>query len=347
MLAVRSGLPPRRILQLGRVRLCPPSDRRFFVQSLCDGFLDLAIALPFPPSVPPYSATIILVTVASRLLLFPVAVWSRNRVRRLEDVVLLEVERLKPIISQQVLDDMKRSGLPKDLLVPAKLQQIHLSRMIKKVQSERKRLIAEHRCHPFLSMVASPATQLPVFILMSTMFSRLARDPTPFDSEAFLTLANLNHPDPTWAMPIILGMITMANVESNNWLMTAVQRDRVRKLEDQRAQQLAAAGKPNIQVGNVMKTALNALSVARIILAAISPGSVVLYWTTSATCGLIQTWILDYKPREKPLVSPAVVVIPAESASSNPPDRTQDASKPAIVRQATQKRKRKQHSHSW
>jgi hypothetical protein len=70
MFSVRSGLPSRRI-----ARLRPPSNKRFFVQSLCDGFLDLAIALPFPPSVPAYSATIILVTVASRLALFPIALW--------------------------------------------------------------------------------------------------------------------------------------------------------------------------------------------------------------------------------------------------------------------------------
>ncbi|KAJ7228572.1 membrane insertase OXA1/ALB3/YidC, partial [Mycena pura] len=272
----------------------PLVNKRFLVQSLCDGFLDLAVALPFPTSVPYYSTTIILVTVASRLALFPIALWGRNRVRRLENVVLPELERLKPIISKHVLDAMKKEGTPRELLVPATLQRIHLSRMIEMVKSERKRLIAKHKCHPFLSMVASPASQLPVFVVMSMMFNRLAYDPTPFDSEAFFTLTTLNHPDSTWTLPILLGMITMANVESNNWLMTAVQRDRLRKMEEQRAQQLAAGGKPDIQPHRIIKSAMNGLSVVRIFLAAVSPGSVVLYWTTSATCGLIQTWVLDY-----------------------------------------------------
>jgi hypothetical protein len=52
-----------------------PSSRRFFIQNLCEGFLDVAIALPLPPSVPPYSTTIILVTVVTRLALLPIAIW--------------------------------------------------------------------------------------------------------------------------------------------------------------------------------------------------------------------------------------------------------------------------------
>ncbi|KAJ6485153.1 membrane insertase OXA1/ALB3/YidC, partial [Mycena vitilis] len=269
-------------------------NKRFFIQPLCDGFLDLATALPFPPSVPAYSATIILVAVTSRLALFPIALWGRNRVRRLENVVLPEVERLKPIISKQVLDEMKQQKMPKEMLVPATLQRMHLSRMIEKVKSEQKRLIAEHKCSPIPSMVVSPLSQLPVFVILTTVFNRLAQDPTPFDSEAFLTLTTLNHPDPTWTLPIILGMVTMANVESNNWLMSAVQRDRLRKVEERRASQIAAGVSPGIQPHRIIKSSLNVLSVIRIVFAALSPGSVVLYWTTSAICGLVQTWILDY-----------------------------------------------------
>jgi inner membrane protein COX18 len=121
-------------------------------------------------------------------------------------------------------------------------------------------------------MVASPATQLPVFVVMTMMFNRLAQDPTPFDSEAFLTLTTLNHSDPTWVLPIILGWITMANVESNNWLMSAVQRDRMQKAEEKRAQQIAAGLNPGIQAQKVVKFVLNGVSVARIVLAAVSPG---------------------------------------------------------------------------
>ncbi|KAJ7507917.1 60Kd inner membrane protein-domain-containing protein [Mycena galericulata] len=289
MLAFYNGLRPRRTPRY--VCLRQPPSKRFFMQSLCDGFLDLAIALPFPPSVPSYSATIILVTVASRLVLFPVALWGRNNIRRLDEDVLPELERLKPIISREVFNDLKRKGLANKQWTTHKLQQLHTTRTRDKLQVERKRLLVKHNCHPLLSVVASPATQLPVFFIMSVMFNRLARDPTPFDSEAFLSLTALSHPDPTWSMPIILGMVTMANVELNHWFFSAVNKARM----DKPAQQ-AADGKPLIQPRSVLRTALNAFSVLRIILAAFSPGSVVLYWTTSATCGLLQTWIMERIP---------------------------------------------------
>ncbi|KAJ7498818.1 60Kd inner membrane protein-domain-containing protein [Mycena latifolia] len=337
MLAARSRLPPRWLPRSIHAR--QPLNRRFFIQSLCGGFLDLAIALPLPPSVPAYSATIILVTVASRLALFPVALWARNRVRRLEDVVLPELERLKPIISKQVLDDMKQTGLPRNLLVPAKLQQIHLSRMKEKVAAEQKRLIAEHNCHPLLSMLASPASQLPVFFIMTTMFNRLAQDPTPFDSEAFFTLTTLNHPDETWGLPIILGITTMATVQSRNWLISAVEQERLRRIEERQAQQQAATGKPVINRRNASTTVLNVLSVARIVLAALSPGCVVLYWTTSSILGLIQNWILDYNPTKKS--TPPVIATPASLVVKSAP-----ALKSA-VKPSAKKHKNKRASHSW
>jgi mitochondrial inner membrane protein COX18 len=46
------------------------------IESLSEGFLDLALALPIPPSLPPYSATIVIVTVVSRLLFtVPFSLW--------------------------------------------------------------------------------------------------------------------------------------------------------------------------------------------------------------------------------------------------------------------------------
>ena len=48
------------------------------VQRASDGFLDLALALPFPEAIPPYSGTIILLTVATRLFLtVPFSIWVR------------------------------------------------------------------------------------------------------------------------------------------------------------------------------------------------------------------------------------------------------------------------------
>lgn len=51
------------------------SNRRYYVQNICEGFIDLAVALPIPTSCPAYSTTIILVTLLSRLAMLPVSIW--------------------------------------------------------------------------------------------------------------------------------------------------------------------------------------------------------------------------------------------------------------------------------
>src|SRR6202044_37144 len=49
------------------------------VETLSEGFLDLSLALPFPPLLPPYSTTIILFTVVSRLAFtLPFSIWVRE-----------------------------------------------------------------------------------------------------------------------------------------------------------------------------------------------------------------------------------------------------------------------------
>lgn len=66
-------------IRLARVRSLTPPSRRFHIQNICDGFLDLALALPIPPTVPAYSTTIILVTLLSRFALLPISIWVRPR----------------------------------------------------------------------------------------------------------------------------------------------------------------------------------------------------------------------------------------------------------------------------
>ena len=121
-------------------------------------------------------------------------------------------------------------------------------------------------------MVLPPLSQLPVFIGFTIILSRLSQDPTPFDSESFLTLTTLAHPDPTMTLPIILGLITMANVESNSWLMNAAERAKLRSLEQEKAKRITEEGKRSIELGKVVKTALRGLSVLRIIVASVTPG---------------------------------------------------------------------------
>ncbi|KAF8974472.1 60Kd inner membrane protein-domain-containing protein [Flammula alnicola] len=267
------------------------SNRRYFIQSVCNGFLDLALALPLPPSLPPYSTTIILVTIASRLALLPISIWGKDRTRRAEEIVIPEMQKLKPLVAKRVFEEMKSAGIRGDKKF---LQKYHTEKSIQVLTARQKELFKEHRCSPLPSIIIPPLSQLPVFIGFTIMLSRLSIDPTPFDSESFLTLTSLVHPDPTMTLPVVLGFLTMANVESGNWVMGAAEREQQRKAEEQEAKRIAEGGKPRPNFGKQIKTVLRGLSVLRIIVAAITPGSVTIYWVTSAAFGLVQTWAMEW-----------------------------------------------------
>ena len=68
------------VQRVARHRLRPLNKPRTLVteaiQQASDGFLDLAIAIPYPEYIPPYSGTIILLTIATRLVFtVPFSIW--------------------------------------------------------------------------------------------------------------------------------------------------------------------------------------------------------------------------------------------------------------------------------
>jgi inner membrane protein COX18 len=140
-----------------------------------------------------------------------------------------------------------------------------------------KQLYKEHNCRPLPSIIVPPLSQLPFFFITTIVLGKLSLDPTPFDSESFLTLTTLAHPDSTLTLPIILGILTMANVESGNWVMNAAEREHARLTEERNAKRIAEGGKPNIEPRKVLRTVLRSLSVGRILLASITPGVVFLF----------------------------------------------------------------------
>jgi inner membrane protein COX18 len=73
-------------------------------------------------------------------------------------------------------------------------------------------------------------------------------------------------------LPIVLGVITMANVESSNWVMNAAERERSRQIEEKNAKIRAEGGQPNIEPKKLIKSGLRLLSIGRILIAAITPG---------------------------------------------------------------------------
>lgn len=280
------GSPQRQLL------FTPPSHRTITsLDTLAEGFLDLATALPIPPSWPPYSTTIILCTVLSRLALtVPFSIWAKRRQWRAEEVVMPIMRSMAPKVARSVSEEMTRERVHG---TKEQIQAIHSKRVKEILSKQRKLLFAEHQCQPAATMLIPPVTQLPVFVGLSILFSRLSQAPTPFDSESFLTLSTLTHVDPMGALPIALGFITLANVESSRWFMTDAQLKREEQVQQWKAQRVTR-GETVLEPQKIVKSSLRLVSVGRILIASMVPGSVVLYWVTSAAFGLLQTWMLDY-----------------------------------------------------
>lgn len=140
--------------------------------------------------------------------------------------------------------------------------------------ARRKELFTKHRCHPWLTMAIAPLTQLPLFVGSSMLLSRLSQPPSAFDAESFLTLTSLAHADPTAALPIALGLVTLANVESASslrWFGSAEAKAREER-ERRRVEEKRAQGHIVLEPRRIVQSALRLLSVGRILIGAVVPG---------------------------------------------------------------------------
>lgn len=140
-----------------------------------------------------------------------------------------------------------------------------------------KELEKTHKCSTLPTTLIPALAQMPPFMIMTIMFARIAADPTsPFDSETFLTLITLNHPDPTFTLPVILGLVTMANVESSSWFMNATEKAALKENQEKRAEMVAKSqdrwSMVKLNLVNNLKDSMRVLSVLRIGLASIAPG---------------------------------------------------------------------------
>ncbi|KZT12502.1 uncharacterized protein LAESUDRAFT_733178 [Laetiporus sulphureus 93-53] len=294
MLSLRSArLAP--ISHVGRARKPLFRTRRTLVhsavQELTNGFLDLAIALPIPPSLPPYSTTVILLTVASRLVItVPFSVWAKDRQWRAENIVVPQLKREMQEVHKQILQDMKVEGFQGDK--DAALAEVK-KRLDVASKSRKGELLKIHHCTPLPTMIIPPLTQLPMFVCFSMVLNNACQPPTVLDSESFFTLTSLAHPDPTAALPIMIGLITLANVETARWFVGAAALQRERQVA-RWVEQRRAKGEAVVEPRKVVQSVLRLASVFRILFATMLPGSVEIYWAASAAFGLVQSWVLEW-----------------------------------------------------
>lgn len=261
------------------------------IQQASEGFLDLALALPFPEYIPPYSGTIILLTLASRAIFtLPFSIWARKRQWKTEEVVIPQLKAERPAILQRVHEEMRKDGFRGNR---EEAMKEHAKRAQPLIKARQKELAKEHGCSVLPTMLIPPLTQLPLFVGLSMVLGRASTAPTVLDSESFLTLTSLSHGDPTGTLPILLGVITFANVDASRWFMTADARAREQQVAEWTAKR-RAAGETVLEPKKIFQAALRVASVGRILIALLVPGSIQLYWVTSAAFGLVQTWALDW-----------------------------------------------------
>jgi inner membrane protein COX18 len=199
------------------------------------------------------------------------------------------MKKLEPLVSKRVLEEMKRSNIRGDKKLLRKYHDHKCIQLVsllfsnfkvmyeftmkyRQLTMQRKELLKQYKCSPFPSIIAPILSQLPFFVGFTVVLSRLSVVPTPFDSESFFTLSTLAHPDPTMTLPVILGFLTMANVESGNWVLNAAEREQVRKAEEEDRKRILESGKLQLHPGKILKTSLRGLSIVRIIIAAMTPG---------------------------------------------------------------------------
>jgi mitochondrial inner membrane protein COX18 len=105
------------------------------------------------------------------------------------------------------------------------------------------------------------------------LFSHLARNPAScFDSESFLTLTTLVHPDETFTLPVVLGLLTMANVEASTWVLTPAEKAKLAENEAKRREMSRNDGLRRFNPQSILKSTMRGLAVARIGLGAVAPG---------------------------------------------------------------------------
>lgn len=100
---------------------------------------------------------------------------------------------------------------------------------------------------------------------------RASAPPSVLDSESFLTLTSLTHGDPTLTLPIVLGIVTFANVDATRFFVTPERAAREQRQEEANAKK-RAAGETVYQPRKIFQNTLRLAAVGRILIAALVPG---------------------------------------------------------------------------
>ncbi|KAJ1308415.1 hypothetical protein OPQ81_004120 [Rhizoctonia solani] len=293
--------PSSRIYQHGALQRRQLS----ILEPLASGIIEtghIISSLPLPASVPPYSCAIIGITLALRMgITLPMALWSRARVFRREHLVGPALREWREKTKVEVGKAFARDRKP---------YEEYKQEMGRLQVAKIKQLNKLHRCSPIPTMIVPFAVHAPLFIMATASFRHAAlmsyAPMNPLASESFLTLPSLAQVDPTGVLPIALGLIMFSNIELGKL-------SRPSKLTKPSTPNNAAS-KPGSEdnaleppkmstIIAAFENGLRVVSILFIWIAMQAPGSVVLYWLTSASYTFLERLFFIKFGKQKPLVT--------------------------------------------
>lgn len=179
----------------------------------------------------------------------------------------------------------------------------------KERRRRRVELFRKHKCQAWKSLVLLPSVQMPLWISMSMVFramcgwSVLSAIPVEqgFKSDSWLWLPDLISSDPYSVLPLIIGGLSLANVEWNTINMMNAQQQR-----SGRAKGPSGPSVPKI-VSNLSRVGVLFFMTASFQ----APAAVCLYWISSSGYSFLQNVLFDRflplnVPPEKPSVATAL-----------------------------------------
>ncbi|KAG8720308.1 hypothetical protein FRC08_000604 [Ceratobasidium sp. 394] len=275
------------------------------LEPLASGIIEtghILSSFPLATSLPPYSSTIIAITLALRTgITLPMALWSRARAYRREHIVGPELKAWREKTKEAVGKAFAREGKPYEEY-RAEMGRLQVAKI--------KELNKIHRCSPLPTMIAPFAVHAPLFILATASFRQAALMHTapmnPLALESFLTLPSLAHTDPTGVLPITIGLLMFSNVELGR-LSRPTKQLKPTPSNDSGGTSTTELPRMSSLV-TALENGLRGASILFIWVAMQAPGAVVLYWLTSASYTLVERlFFINYGKREpKPLDHPIV-----------------------------------------
>ncbi|TPX34574.1 hypothetical protein SmJEL517_g02870 [Synchytrium microbalum] len=242
---------------------------------ICQFALESFHAIPYLNQ--PWWASIMVFTVLVRAgTTLPLARLQYTRTRRLAGIQpILAAWKEALTMREKIKRDAGGSGADYGVVSQA---------VTTELRQKASELYKQHNCHPIKTFLL-PWIQIPVFITMSLTLRSMSAYPLPFmtTSEApipgfkaggELWFTDLTLPDPTWILPVCLGLLHNTNL----------------KLQAERF--------PNAVNFQRFNTALRVLMLVLVPLMAQAPSAVTLYWVASAAFSLIQnTYLRHDAPR--------------------------------------------------